>query len=340
MSEVIKCAILLEIASGTTQRLPFTTESLKHDNIVAIMDEIHEVLWLWMGKNTGLVMRRGSMRVARSLKAYGHEIGPSIVGRKLKDVVPIDGLKIDSDPTEKQKFDKVISLFTRPHEIKADVLAEFKVQADITQHAYYGLSKEQRDNLVAAAIAAPSAGDDARKIEEIVGQFRPTVPEESSTAAVVPKVPPAIPTAPQPPSTPQPAVVQPAPSPDITPPPIPTQTIEIPIETTSAPPITTLEAAPTPKIAPSADEAVIGDVKASIVISSILSEFSDIFIGLKTKEGKKIYSVEGPDGEICQFSLDKSKIQFLPGSWEKVNQEKKRNIQKMFIDRVKLIVGQ
>jgi hypothetical protein len=341
MGQTIKCAILLEISSGAASRLPFDMSSLKDDNVVAVMDEIHEVIWLWMGKNTGLVMRRGSMRAARSLKAYGHEIGPSIVGRKLKDVVPVDGLKIESDPTEKAKFEKIISLFTREHEIKADVLAEYQVMAQIEQPRYYGLSKEQRDDLVSAAIAAPSAGDDVRKIEEIVGEFRPNVPEDSSKASVVPKIaprptPPPAPmvTPPSPPPTTPAAPATPPPAPAVTPPPVTaTQTIEIPdnIPTTT---IEIGEAAPTIE-----DEALIGEVKGAIVITSILSEFSDVFIGVKSEGGKRVFAVESQDGLIAKYAVDRGKIQFLPGSWEKVSEEQKRKIQKLFIDSVKKLIG-
>ena len=329
--QAVKCAILLEISSGAAKRLPFSTESLKDDNVVAIMDEIHEVIWLWMGQNTGLVMRRGSMRAARSLKAYGHEIGPAIVGRKLKDVIPVDGLRIDSDPEEKSKFEKILSLFTREHTIKADVLAEFVVTADVIQHKYYGLSKSQRDDLVQAAISAPSAGDDARKIEEIVGEFRPSVPKESSTASVVPKVAPK----PAPPPVVKPTP-PPAPKVEITPPPmLTTETFEIP---DNLPGSSSFEIpADIPEIMP--EEALLGEIKAAIVMTSVLSEYSDIFIGLKSEGGHKVFKLEGPEGLICQFSLDQSKIQFLPGSWEKVDPTIKRNIQKLFIERVKKLLG-
>ncbi len=348
MSQTTKCAILLEISSGAAKRLPFSVESLKEDNVIAIMDEIHEVIWLWMGKNTGLVMRRGSMRVARSLKAYGHEIGPTIVGRRLKDVVPLDGKMIESNPEEKAKFDKVLSLFTREHVIKADVLAEYTVIAEVVQHAYYGLSKSQRDDLVAAAISAPSAGDDSRKIEEIVGQFRPAVPENSSTAAVVPKVAPSpimtttSPSISAPPLAPPPSS-PPAPSPSpisevFAPPAISTEPIDIPVD---LPAVSTIQVPEdlTKAPAPVADDVLMGEIKAAIVISSVLSEFNDVFIGFKTQQGNKIYTIEGPDGLICTFSLDQSKIQFLPGSWDKINQDQKRNIQKLFIDRVKTLLG-
>jgi hypothetical protein len=349
MSTAVKCAILLEISSGAAKRLPFSTESLTDDNIVAIMDELHEVIWLWMGKSTGLVMRRGSMRAARSLKAYGHEIGNAIVGRKLKDVVAIDGLKITTDPEEKNRFDQVISLFTREHEIKYEFLAEYQVLAEVQQKAYYGLSKSQRDDLVAAAISAPSAGDDSRKIEEIVGQFRPAPPGESAVENVPkPTIKPTIkmdvgPTV----SPPKPAVKAEAPpvtAPKPAPPVSPSKAaVKAEIPTLDIPEAEFIEipeekpAAPAPK--PAIDETTLGEVKAAIVVSSVISEINDIFLNVKTEGGQTIYTVEGPEGAICKFALEKSKIQFLPGSWEKIDSEKKRKIQKLFIDRVKVLIG-
>jgi len=357
MSGAVKCAILLEISSGTAKRLPFSTESLSDDNIVAIMDELHEVIWLWMGKNTGLIMRRGSMRVARSLKAYGHEIGPSIVGRKLKDVIAIDGLKIETDSEEKANFDKVISLFTQDHTIRFDFLAEFQIEGIVEQPAYYGLSKSQRDGLVQAAIAAPSAGDDTRKIEDIVGKFQVEVPPESSTAAVLSKPTPPKPTVKpsisstisppkpttklgtSPPSPPKPAA-KPSLKPAISPP-KPAAKVDIPL-----PDIAETEVLEIPEEqeqpmmpSPMEDEPLIGEVKAAIVITSILSEYNDVFLGVKIEDDQKVYNIEGPEGLICRFNLDKSKIQFLPGSWEKVPSNKKQKIQKLFIDRVKTLIG-
>jgi len=347
MSQAVKCAILLEITSGTALRLPFSTESLTDENIVAILDELHEVIWLWMGRNTGLVMRRGSMRAARSLKAYGHEIGNAIVGRKLKDVIAIDGLKINSDPEEKSRFDQVISLFTREHEIKYDFLAEYQVLVQVEQKAYYGLSKSQRDDLVAAAISSPSAGDDSRKIEEIVGQFRPAPPGETGVENVPkPSIKPTI-KMDVGPSPLKPAIkaevspiFAPKPAPTINPP-KPVSKAEIStldiseaefIEIPEGKPV-----APSPK--PATDEKTIGEVKAAIVISSVLSEINDVFLGVKDEGGQQIYTIEGPEGAVCKFALEKSKIQFLPGSWEKISADKKQKIQKLFIDRVKVLIG-
>ena len=353
MSGSVKDAILLEISSGAAKRLPFSTESLTDDNIVAILDEIHEVIWLWMGKNTGLIMRRGSMRVARSLKAYGHEIGPSIVGRKLKDVITIDGLKIENDPEEKANFDKVISLFTTDHTIKYDFLAEFEVLGKVEQHSYYGLSKSQRDDLVQAAIAAPSAGDDSRKIEEIVGEFQGEMPSDSSKAAVFPKKAPPKPVAKAsaPPMSPSKPTVKvsassvsppkPAIKPAIKSPPKPAAKVDIPLPDFGETEVLEIpEEQEKPIItSPMEDEPLIGEVKAAIVITSILSEYSDVFLGVKDEDDQKVYNIEGPEGLICRFTLDKSKIQFLPGSWEKVPADKKRKIQKLFIDRVKTLIG-
>ena len=340
MSGAVKDAILLEISSGAAKRLPFSTESLTDDNIVAVLDEIHEVIWLWMGKNTGLIMRRGSMRVARSLKAYGHEIGPSIVGRKLKDVIAIDGLRIESDLGEKANFEKVISLFTQEHTIKLDFLAEFQVLGKVEQPAYYGLSRSQRDDLVQAAIAAPSAGDDSRKIEEIVGEFQGDIPSGSSTTATFPKK-----TPPKPATKVSAASVSP-PKPTVKPgispskgPPKPAAKVDIPLPDISETEILELPEEQPIMPSPMEDEPLIGEVKAAIVLTSILSEYNDIFLGVKTEDDQKVYNIEGPEGLICRFTLDKSKIQFLPGSWEKINPDKKRKIQKLFIDRVKTLIG-
>ncbi|MHA1269752.1 MAG: hypothetical protein ACTSPY_08215 [Candidatus Helarchaeota archaeon] len=285
MSETTKYCIMLKITQGKSDRLTYKIENLRDSDVVAIMDEVHGVIWLWMGSNTGLVQRRGAMRVAQSLKTYGHTIGPTIVGKSLSDVVHIDGRTINSDSVMAGRFNKVKELFQIDHNIEADVLGVYKAFSTDTQPSYYGLSKEQRDNLVQAALSTPAVGEDDRSIEEIVGQYRP------------------------PPST----------------------------KETPAP-------APTPAVssAPSTElisDELVGDVKASIIISSVLTQLNDLFVSVGSGEGgKKIYTVENADGLVCKFQVDGTNIKFLPGSWELVDKESKTKIQKVFIDRTKLLL--
>ncbi|TFF88418.1 MAG: hypothetical protein EU549_03060, partial [Promethearchaeota archaeon] len=144
MSETTKYAIMLKIESGSSERLPFSLDSLKSDLVVAVIDEIHKVIWLWTGANTGLVQRRGAMRVAQSLKTYGHTIGPTIVGRNLEDVLAIDERKIASDSLMKGRYGKIKGLFETEYKIEAEVLAVFKSIGTDSQPSYYGLSREQR----------------------------------------------------------------------------------------------------------------------------------------------------------------------------------------------------
>ena len=303
MSEDSKFVIMLEITSGMSTRLPFALGSLKDDNIVAIMDEIHEVIWLWMGKNTGLVQRRGSMRAARSLKAYGHEIGPSIVGRKLNDVIDVRGDAVESDPDQKDRFEKILTLFNLEHSLKFDdVLAEYRGLGGGKSNIKYGLTTEQRSELVKAALAAPTAGDDTRKIEQIVGDFRPPPPPESSTAAVIPKYQPETSSVPVPKPSIQSKILQ-------------------------------------PRIA--MDENTMGDIKAAILINAVLSEINEIFLGLKKNpDGSTTYSIEGPNGEICKYTIKGSQINFSPRSWDNVDPKIKQDIQKIFLDQVKLLLNQ
>jgi len=273
---------MLKISQGKSDRMPFSLDSLQRDNIVAVMDEVHGVIWLWMGADTGLVQRRSAMRVAQSLKTYGHTIGPTIVGRNLSDVIPIDGRVIDTDSLMKGRFEKVKELFQMEHNIEADVLAVFKTVSYDSQPTYYGLSKEQRDTLVAAAIAAPAVGVDERDIEEVVGQYRPPPATKESTVVVEEEK---------------------------------AKKIEI------------------------SDE-LIGEVKASIVISSILTEFNDLFVSIgKDDKGRKAYTIENADGLICKFALDGKNIRFLPESWKNVDKETKTKIQKVFIDRTKTLLS-
>lgn len=318
MSENSKFVIMLEITGGVSKRLFFSLDSLKDDNIVAIMDEIHEVIWLWMGKNTGLIERRGAMRAARSLKAYGHEIGQSIVGRKLNEPLDIRGEAIESEQEQKERYETVSSLFQQDFSLKYDdVLAEFKGLGFKSSNLKYGLTTEQRNELVKAALASPSAGDDSRAIEEIVGEFQAAPPEESSTASIIPK-----------------QKVSSIPTPSKKPIKAQQKTPSIPVPTPSSKPAVIKQ-----KI--ELDENTQGDIKAAILINAVLSKINEIFVGVKKNaDGSSTYSLEGPNGETCKYTIKGSKINFLPGSWENIDQDTKQDIQKLFLDRIKLILRQ
>jgi len=280
MSENRKFVVLLEIRGGVGHRLPFLAESLTDDNIVAIMDEINNVLWLWLGKNTGLVQRRGSMRAARSLKTYGHEYGNSIIGRHLGDILEIKGDVIESDQEAANRFQTALRLFNSASEIQDGTLAIFEGLAGAKSNLKYGLTTEQRDQLVKAAIAATSAGDDTRKIEDIVGKFRdadPTAPSPSATTAI----------------------------------------------------------ATTARMA--LDDVSKIDVQSGIVIGTILSHINNVFVGYSGTGLSKTFSVEGPEGDVCKFTITAGKLNFTPESFTSIDPGLKNQIMAKINQRLSLI---
>lgn len=297
MSKDAKFAIMLLIDEGMSHRLPFKMENLKDDNIVAVIDEINNKLWVWMGKSTGLVQRRGSMRAARSLKAYGHEIANSVIGRNLDDVIDIRGDSLETDPEQQNRFNVIMNLVNTPHTFKIDdVLAQYDAVELGSSNIKYGLTTEQRSNLVKAALASPSAGDDSRKIEEIVGEFRPAPPPESSTAKVIPKYA-------------QPGSVPTAPIPQAVSPP-----------------------------RPSIDARTAGDLRAGLVITSILSEINEVFLGVSSQANNvRLFKVEGPNGEICKFTVEGESVKFQEGSWQGVDPNQKNKIQQMIVEKSKFL---
>jgi len=304
-----KFAIMLQIEEGMSHRVPFTIENLRDDNIVAIIDEVNNKLWVWMGKSTGLVQRRGSMRAARSLKAYGHEIANSVIGRNLEDVYDIRGDALDSDPEQKQRFDSIVRLVNTPHTYKIEnILAQYDAAELGSSNIKYGLTTEQRANLVKAAIAAPSAGDDTRKIEQIIGEFRPAPPPESSTATAIPKY------------------SQQGPS---------TSTSAAPMKPPlSLEPITQ----PVSKGKSMLDKKTMGEMRTGLIITSILTEIDEIFVGqTKKPHDVRLIKVEGPVGQICSFTIENDKITFQNGSWDKIDPEKKNKILKHLAEKEGLL---
>ncbi len=280
MSENRKFVILLELKGGVGNRLPFSPENLTDDNIVAVMDEVNNVLWLWLGKNTGLVARRGSMRAARSLKTYGHEYGHSIIGKNLGDILEIKGEAIETENESKSRFQTILNLFNNPSQIQDGVLAIYDGISAGRSNLKYGLTTEQRDQLVQAAISATSAGDDTRKIEDIVGTFRDAAP-----------------------IAPGPGMTQQAPS--------------------------------ASKI--SLDNASKMDIQSGIIIGTILSHINDVFIGYKGQGLSKTFSIEGPEGDICKFSITAGKLDFLPGSFQNIDPALKNQIISKINQRLQLI---
>ncbi|MCP4762512.1 MAG: hypothetical protein GY870_12090 [archaeon] len=99
---------------GVSTPVDWGDQNLTPDNIVMAIDEESLCVWLWYGKNRGLVSRRTAMRQAQSLKGHGYTIGKSLIGRGMNEIVEIDSRKIGRVPEEDEKNNKFMSLLKKP----------------------------------------------------------------------------------------------------------------------------------------------------------------------------------------------------------------------------------
>jgi len=97
-------ALLLKIdKNGIAQVVETEPGQITEDSVLFLIDEENKKNWLFIGSNVSFIHKRGSMRVANSLKKFGYEINGSIVGRKCSGLEIIDKTEETYD-TEKEKI--------------------------------------------------------------------------------------------------------------------------------------------------------------------------------------------------------------------------------------------
>ncbi len=102
-----KFILLLEFSGGIIEPLQISPKVLSNDNIVIIIDELKECVWLWQGANTTLIERRASQRKAQSIRSAGYQFGPFKIGRDVTSVEIIDGQILDDKDT-KHAYDQLL----------------------------------------------------------------------------------------------------------------------------------------------------------------------------------------------------------------------------------------
>ncbi len=97
---------------GVSTPIKWGKENLTSDRSIIVLDEENLKLWLWHGKKQNLVSRRVALRQAESLKGHGYQIGKSILGRDIKELIEIDIRKIGRDPETdgaNEEFQKLLN---------------------------------------------------------------------------------------------------------------------------------------------------------------------------------------------------------------------------------------
>lgn len=264
--------------SGESVLIPFSEESLKGENVVVVIDEPNEVVWLWIGQQISFVRKRAASRIANSIKRFGYEVQNILVGKGIKTLEVIEeSLLGESDM--KEKYEKLKRL----------------VQSDFSPVGKFLVSFGDK------AIAAKPVG--LPEVETII-QPAPQPPEPQASPEVDVNVQPE-------PSTP--AVLK------ITPQEIMSQ-VSNASETPSAPKESLSD--------------VLGSIKTGILITSVMKEYPELYVNCRSAKESEEYELEAPDGTVCKFRVDGSKLIISPESTFG-GEEKKIRIQKIFVEVAK-----
>jgi hypothetical protein len=108
---------MLEIGGlGFLRAVRPSSQKLRGDVSLAIIDEISNVLWFWIGNSVQFDKRRKAEQKIQQISKEGHRIGGELLGQGLP-VVVIDQDEIESPDTANQ-FSALTTLLEGPMEIK------------------------------------------------------------------------------------------------------------------------------------------------------------------------------------------------------------------------------
>jgi len=302
--------MLLFEEGGTVKPLPWSKDHLQPDCIIFVINEDSQTVFQWIGKRNSLVRRRTALRYSDSLKGHGYQVGKSLIGRGVTQMLEIDDKKVGADPETTKNNEKFLALFDQPFQNAMD------------------------------EVVVLGAGEAAGEFEE--------VPASRPKPAVKPVPKPAVKPVPKPAAKPVPKpavkpVPKPVTKPVVRPAPVPDEEIPAEEEYPSEGEISEAEepaAKPrlsSPKLqAPPVEVAEEtgsdkGLLKLGLVILSVVSQVPDVYVS-KKRDGS--YEVESMDGVLCSFKQDGDDVIFTEDSFERLDPAKKKAVKDWYISKV------
>ena len=259
---------------GVSTPIKWGKENLISDSSIIVLDEENLKLWLWHGKRQNLVSRRVALRQAEALKGHGYQIGKSILGRDIKQLIEIDERKIGRDPETDAVNEELQKLLDREYQKIGDNIISFTL-----------VDKEKPpEEIPKPTPAVPSVSipeEKPRKVEISEPEVKPVKTEEKIISPVTEYEP----------KKEISKIVTPEP--------------KIPIE---APP-KTVQKEPTP----SKEIPTISDARIGFVLISILKEFNDVWASKKDDGSIAVEIMDGPvcefqiEGTGIKFSTNSFK---------------------------------
>lgn len=319
-------ALMFDVQDGgVSNPVPWGKQNLTSDKIIMTLDEQNQIVWLWYGKQRGLVSRRTALRQAESLKGHGYTIGKSIIGRDLKEIVEIEERKIGMVPDVTAANEKFMTLLSMEvHEVGNSVVAFGASGGEVLSTSPIEKPKTPVISVEPKTIPKPAAP-------------APAVPPQPKPATPAPVVPP------QPKPEPKPNAPAVIPAPASVPAPKSPPKPEIKAELNgdiSLPEASEFEedniSVPKPEDVPVEEKKSIGitdkeESEMGLVIMAVLSQIKDIWVS-KKPDGT-IY-LERMEGKICSFNIENGKVKFAAGSFAEIDAALKEAIQKKFYQLV------
>ena len=112
---------MLHSDSGTTTPVKFDPNFITSDRCVIVLDEPNDTCWVWLGKDAGMVNRRTTLRLARSLKRLGYPMKGGNICVGLKKLVEIDE-RMDDEETQ-NNLNEFKAALQQKYKIKDDLIA-------------------------------------------------------------------------------------------------------------------------------------------------------------------------------------------------------------------------
>ncbi len=112
---------MLHSDSGNTIPVKFDPNFITSDRCVIVLDEVNDTCWVWLGRDAGMVNRRTTLRLARSLKRLGYPMKGGNVCVGLKKLVEIDE-RMDDDETH-ANIEAFKNALNQKYKLKDDLIA-------------------------------------------------------------------------------------------------------------------------------------------------------------------------------------------------------------------------
>lgn len=276
------------IEGGMLEAIELAPSNLQDNKSIILLDEENRTVWLWHGKLRGLVKRRTALRQAQSLKGHGYQTGNAIVGRDLRYIREIDARKVGRVDEDTEANNEFTALLEN----------SFENNGNFTYTMSSGGAKKK------ASLKTEPAPEPKKKPKETP---KPKIEEVKGPEPKIER------------KYPLKHVEVEKRKPDMH-----TPERKFDLKPIKLPPDKKKE--PSTATTPEETEESKGEkglLHPAAVIMSVLEHYKDIWI---SKKDNGIFNIEQMDGKICSFNVNKGEIEYQPGSFKEIPEDKKKAI--------------